>query len=279
MVKGVIIISELMIYIVSDSLGETGELVVRAAIAQFDTTDYIIKRYSRINNIKSLEMVLNKAEKNNALFIYTFVQEDLRSCMRDFELSNQIKTVDLLGPLMDNLGQGLDMEPCQKSGIIRELDDDYFSRIDAIEFAVKYDDGKDATGFKNADLILLGVSRTSKTPLSMYLANKNIKVANLPLVLGTDPAEEIYEVPAKRVIGLTNSPNKLNEIRRERLKSLGLSDDSNYTNMDKILEELEFADEVMKRIGCPIIDVSNKAIEETADIVLSLLRKNGITFN
>lgn len=277
--KGVRIISELMIYIVSDSLGETGELVVRAAIAQFDTTDYIIKRYSRINNLKSLEMVLNKAEKDEALFIYTFVQEDLRSCMKELELSKQIRTVDLLGPLMDNLSQGLNVEPSYKSGIIRKLDDDYFSRIDAIEFAVKYDDGKDARGFREADLILLGVSRTSKTPLSMYLANKNIKVANLPLVLGTEPAEEIFEVPSKRIIGLTNSPDKLNEIRRERLKSLGLSDDSNYTNMTKILEELEFADKIMKKIGCPIIDVSNKAIEETADIVLSLLSKNGVTFN
>lgn len=141
-----------------------------------------------------------------------------------------------------------------------------------------YDDGKDPRGFLEADLVLVGVSRTSKTPLSMYLANKNIKVANLPLVNEIEPPKEIFEIPKKRIIGLTNSPEKLNAIREVRLKSLGLRENSNYASISRILDELEYADKIMKRLGCPIIDVSNKAIEETADNVLSLLDKNGISF-
>ena len=124
-----------------------------------------------------------------------------------------------------------------------------------------------------ADLVIIGISRTSKTPLSMYLANKNIRVANIPLVPETTIPEEIYKISPKKIIGLTNSPEKLETIRRERLKSLGLPNDSIYSNSNRILEELEYSNRIMKKIGCPIIDVSNKAIEETADIILKHLLK------
>lgn len=268
-------ISKLIIYVASDSLGETGELVIRAAISQFNRAEYEIRRYPHIKDIETLEQVLKMVEKEeNTLFVYTLVREDLVEYIKAYEKTTDLRMVDLLSPLICILSDKLGMEPIYESGAIRRLDEEYFSRIEAIEFAVKYDDGKDPRGFKDADLVLIGVSRTSKTPLSMYLANKNIKVANLPLVLDTKPAEEIFQIPANKVIGLTNSPIKLNEIREERLKSLGLPNSSNYANMEKILEELEFADEIMRRIGCPIIDVSNKAIEETSEIIISLLDKN-----
>lgn len=265
---------KLKIYVGSDSLGETGEIVIRAAISQFETDDYQILRYPHIKSIEDLKLVLEKmTHDENPIFIYTLVKKELIDYIKQYEEKTSIKTLDLLSSVIDALSEGLNMSPSYESGAIRRLDEEYFSRIEAIEFAVKYDDGKDPRGFKEADLVLLGVSRTSKTPLSMYLANKNIKVANLPLVMGMEPAREIFEIPRNKIIGLTNSPENLNQIREERLKSLGLPSTSSYASLEKILEELEYADEIMKKIGCPIIDVSNKAIEETSEIIVSLLRR------
>lgn len=270
---------ELKLYIVSDSLGETGEIVVKAAISQFKTDNYEIKRYSYIQDIdKLLEILKEASEHKNAILIYTLVDKELVRLVHKYSEITNLLTVDLISPLIEGLSFKLENEPTRESGAIRKLDEAYFKRVAAIEFAVKYDDGKDPRGLLKADLVLVGISRTSKTPLSMYLANKNIKVANVPLVVEVQPPKEIFQIPAKKIIGLTNSPEKLNEIREERLKSLGLPNNSNYASLSRILDELDYADRIMKRIGCPIINVSNKAIEETADIVISLLNKNGISF-
>lgn len=270
----------LILYIVSDSLGETGELVGRAALSQFMTAGFTVKRHSYTHDIESLKEVLDEAiENENAVLIYTLIDKDLVEFLKDYIKDTSLVAVDIISPLINALSRKLDQEPIYEPGAIRKLDENYFKRIEAIEFAVKYDDGKDPRGFKDADIVLVGVSRTSKTPLSMYLANKNIKVANLPLVMESNPPKEIFEVPARKVIGLTNSPEKLNEIREERLRSLGLPNGSDYASLGRILDELDFAESIMKRIGCPVINVSNKAIEETSDIVLSLLRKNGIHFD
>lgn len=269
----------LKIYVVSDSLGETAELVVKAGISQFKTEDYEIKRYSYIQDIEQLLEVLTEASKQkNVILIYTLVSKELVRIIHKFTEVTNLLTIDLISPILEGLSLKLENEPSRESGAIRKLDESYFKRVAAIEFAVKYDDGKDPRGLLEADVVLIGVSRTSKTPLSMYLANKNLKVANVPLVLESEPPEEIFKIPAKRVIGLTNSPEKLNEIREERLKSLGLPNSSSYANLSRILDELEYAERIMKRIGCPIIDVSNKAIEETADILLSYLKKYDISF-
>lgn len=270
---------ELRLYVISDSLGETAEMVAKAAISQFKTDNYEIKRYSYIQEMSKLIEVLKEASAHkNSILIYTLVDKDLVRIIHKISEVTDLLTVDLMSPILEGLSTKLKDEPSRESGTIRKLDEAYFKRVAAIEFAVKYDDGKDPRGLLKADLVLIGVSRTSKTPLSMYLANKNIKVANVPLVLEADPPKEIFMIPGKRVIGLTNSPEKLNQVREERLKSLGLPNNSNYANLSRILDELDYAEKIMKRIGCPIIDVSNKAIEETADIVISALNKNGINF-
>lgn len=258
----------------SDSLGETGELVIRAALSQFNTKKYKINRFAQIQSVEELDSILQEI-KDGSLILYTFVREDLIERVKEFE-NRDVLILDLISPIIKVLSERFKLDPSKEPGLNRRLDDEYFSRISAIEFAVKYDDGKDPRGFKKADLVLIGVSRTSKTPLSMYLANKNIKVANLPLVLEAEPPEELFEIPAKNVIGLTNSPQKLLHIREERLKSLGVTTNSNYTDMHQILDELEYAEQIMRRIGCPIIDVSNKAIEETSQIIINLLKKNGV---
>jgi regulator of PEP synthase PpsR (kinase-PPPase family) len=150
------------------------------------------------------------------------------------------------------------------------MDEMYYRRVEAVEFAVRYDDGKDPRGIELADIVLIGVSRTSKTPLSMYLAHKRIKVANVPLVPEVQPPEELFKAERGKVIGLTINLEQLNQIRTERLKTLGLEGQANYANPERILEELEYADRIMKRLGCPVIEVTNRAVEETASKILEI---------
>jgi regulator of PEP synthase PpsR (kinase-PPPase family) len=174
---------------------------------------------------------------------------------------------------MDAFASIMPGAPRMEPGLVRKLDAQYFRRVEAIEFAVKYDDGKDPRGLGLADLVLVGVSRTSKTPLSMYLAHKQIKVANVPLVPEVLPPEELFDVPREKVVGLTISPNQLFEIRKERLLALGLRHQSSYASLERILMELEYSEGIMKKIGCPIFDVTNKAVEETAGKLLELIRR------
>lgn len=278
--KGGDLLEGLKVYVISDSLGETGALVTRAAISQFKTDNYEIKRYPYIHDIGRLKEILDEAASiENSILIYTLVDISLVEYIENYVRDTKLESIDLMSPLVEVLKKKLNAEPSREPGVIRKLDEAYFKRVAAIEFAVKYDDGKDPRGFEKADIVLLGVSRTSKTPLSMYLANKNIKVANLPLVNEVEPPKEIFKIPAKKIIGLTNSPEKLNEIREERLKALGLPSGSSYASLERILDELDYAEKIMKRVGCPVINVANKAIEETSEIILSLLRKNGVNFN
>lgn len=266
----------LVIYVISDSLGETGEQVARAAVSQFDITDYEIRRYSYVLTRNMVEEILEEAKKENSVILYTVVQSKYSQMITDFAIENDIPHINLLEGILNSIEKRIHKKPKREPGIIRKLDDSYFKRVEAIEFAVKYDDGKDPRGLKKADLVILGISRTSKTPLSMYLANKNIKVANIPLVPEAILPKEVFEIPKKRIVGLTNSPEKLNSIRRERLKALGLSGEANYASMQRILDEIDYAEKIMRRIGCPIIDVSDKAIEETAGIIIDILKMNGI---
>jgi regulator of PEP synthase PpsR (kinase-PPPase family) len=152
--------------------------------------------------------------------------------------------------------------------LLHRLDEQYFRRVEAIEFAVKYDDGKEPRGLLHADVVLIGVSRTSKTPVSMYLANKRIKAANVPIVPEVEPPSELFRISSRKIIGLTVQPQSLLQIRQERLKSLGLTTDAEYASLSRIQKELAYADRLMAQLGCSVIDVTNKAVEETASRVL-----------
>lgn len=268
--------SDLKLYVISDSLGETAEQVARASISQFETQNYEIKRYSYVLDKTSLDVILESAQGENCIILYTLVNREFVSQIENFCKKNNIPSVDLMSKIIDSISQKSKLQPLREPGVIRKLDEKYFKRVEAIEFAVKYDDGKDAKGFEKADLVLIGVSRTSKTPLSMYLANKNIKVANIPLVPEAGVPDDLFRVDPKKVIGLTNSPKKLNEVRTERLKALGLSSGASYASYERILEEISFAEDIIKRIGCPMINVENKAIEETAAIILDIMKNNGL---
>ena len=165
--------------------------------------------------------------------------------------------------------------PVGRPGLVQRMDESYFKKIEAMEFAIKYDDGKDVTGITSADLILIGVSRTSKTPLSMYMAYRGIKVANVPLVPEVKVNEKLFEIPKHKIIGLTIQPDILGEIRTERVRGLGVASPTDYTDLGRILDELDYAEKIMKRVGCPIIDVTHKAVEETASVILQIYYGRG----
>ncbi|GBF33748.1 ATP/GTP-binding protein [Desulfocucumis palustris] len=244
--------------------------MARAATSQFNGSGVEVRRVPYVNDPDEIPEIVEEAAAFKSLIAYTLVQSDLKEILVKEAARYNIITVDILTPMLDALTQFLGTEPKLEPGLVRKMDQEYYRKVEAIEFAVKYDDGKDPRGILKADIVILGVSRTSKTPLCMYLANKQIKAANVPLVPEVAPPEEIFKLPSHKVVGLTIRPSNLNEIRRERLKTLGLTSDADYASMDRILKELEYAESVMKRAGCSIIDVSNKAVEETASRLLEI---------
>lgn len=262
------------VYVISDSLGETAEMMARAAAEQFMGNEYEIKRYPFVNNEEQIMEIVEDASNHKSLVLITTVLENLRDKTSEECKKAGIPMIDLLLPVIRVFSQFLEENPAGEPGLVHRLDERYFKKVEAVEFAVKYDDGKDPRGIKKADIVLIGISRTSKTPLSMYLAHKNLKVANVPLVPEVPVPDELFEIPANRIIGLTTDPYKLNEIRQERLKALGLDSHAVYADLGRILEELEYSDKLMKKIGCPVIDTATKAVEETANIIVEIMKKN-----
>ncbi|MCP2034561.1 regulator of PEP synthase PpsR (kinase-PPPase family) [Planomicrobium sp. HSC-17F08] len=260
-----------IVYVVSDSIGETAERVVKAVAAQFLEDEIGIHHRSHVSDETDIDEIVAKAKKDHSIIVYTIVVDELRDYLNKRAEEENVSAVDLLAPLMQAFIEKFNREPAHKPGLTHVLDERYFQKVDAIEFAVKYDDARDLEGIKKADIVLIGVSRTSKTPLSMYLAYKGYKVANIPLVPEVPVPVELFEVPKGRCIGLIITPDNLNAIRKERLKKMGLQPNASYARLDRILEELDYAEKIMKRVGCPVINVSNKAIEETANDVIDIL--------
>lgn len=263
------------IYVLSDSIGETAELLAKAASIQFDphlVGD--IHRYSFITDKSQLDEIIDKASEHKSMIIYTLVKSESREYLASRSAHRNIPAIDALGPIIRVLAYLSQSEPKREVGLNRKLNEEYFDKVESVEFAVKYDDGKDPRGILKADIVLLGISRTSKTPLSMYLAYRNFKVANIPLVPEVEAPKELYEISPRKIIGLTNDPEKLNSIRIERLREMGMKASSTYADMDRILAELDYAHRLFARLRCPIINVSSKAIEETASIITSIISKN-----
>lgn len=259
---------QILVYIISDSVGDTADQVAKAAAAQFPDTDIKFTKYPFTQTESLLEGILRKANKENAIVFSTFVNSKLNEFAKSICEENDLKYYDILTPAIKLFSEQTGLEPANKPGRRHSLNDNYFDKIAAMEFAVTYDDGKDPTGFLKADIVLLGVSRTSKTPLSLYLANKGYKVANLPLVPQASIPDEIWKVDKSKIFGLTTTPEVLNGIRRQRMISYGLNPDSTYSNSDSIKKELKFANDLFKKIGCFVINTSHKSIEETATIIM-----------
>ena len=262
------------LYVMSDSLGETGEKLARAAISQFEAVKVDVVRVPFIRTVEQIDETVKEAAELGGIICHTLVSAELRRSLDEYADRYGVPYVDLMGPMLEAVSAATGETPSMKPGAIHKLDEEYFRKVEAIEFAVNYDDGKDPTGFLKADIVLIGVSRTSKTPMSMYLANKRYKVANLPLVPEVQLPDEIFKVPSHRIIGLVIDPYKLNSIRSERMRALGFSGDVNYTNLARIEEELAYAKSVMRKLHCPVLDVSNRAIEETAAKIMEIIEKN-----
>ncbi|HZG86383.1 pyruvate, water dikinase regulatory protein [Paenibacillus sp.] len=260
-----------IIYICSDGIGETAETVAQAAARQFGAEAIRTKRYGHLRREEDIFEILQEAAAEGGIVAYTIVLPDLKAFLKEEAIRLGVITVDILGPVMQAIVDAYGSTPRETPGLRYEMDETYFRRIEAIEFAVKYDDGKDFRGLSLAQIVLIGVSRTSKTPLSVFLAHKGYKVANLPIVLETKIPPELYRLKQPFIVGLTMNPEKLFNIRMERLKTLGLPPGARYASMEYIQEELAFARSVMQDIGCAVMDVTDQSIEETAAYIIERL--------
>lgn len=259
--------------ILSDSTGETAEKVVRAAMLQFPQSGAQIRLHPRVRTKEAARPVLENAAKDGALVVFTVVGPELREYLHSAANELKIEALDLIGSLIGKLGTFLDRQPINMPSGVLALTEDYFRRIEAVEFAVKSDDGKEPRNFKKADLVLCGVSRTSKTPLSTLLAQRGLKVANHPIILGVPLPPELEEAPQDRVVGLTIDLEQLLEIRKARLKQLGMPMDASYGLREQVKAELEYAQGIFREHAAwPVIDVTGKAVEETAAIILEALK-------
>ncbi len=255
---------EYHIFLVSDGTGETATRISKAALAQFKSADTVLTRHSNIRSIEMIKDIVKVAERERALVIHTFAEAQLRNVMEECCQDRNVPHHDLLGPLIDGLEQFVGSSPSGKPGLLHQMDDDYFERMDALAYTVRHDDNRCPEDLQEADIVLVGLSRTSKTPLSVYLAQEGWRVANVPLVAGEELCKELARVDPKRVVGLMISAERLAEIRRVRLSRLGTTD-SSYADLKRIGEELEFCRTVFARHpDWMIVDVTGKSVEEIA---------------
>ncbi|QIL45868.1 kinase/pyrophosphorylase [Vagococcus coleopterorum] len=253
------------IYIISDSVGETIQKNINAVLAQFNSvTERQVRRFPFVTSEKELANILKDALSEEAIVATTLVSQKLNKQLADFSKETGLQYVDYMSPLTKLISEQIQQEPTENPGAIYQMNERYFKQAEAVEFAVRYDDGKNPKGFSEADLIILGVSRTSKTPLSMYLANKSYKVANLPLIPEVSLPVELTVVPEQKVIGLIGSAEYIEKIRRSRLRSLGLSENVSYVNAERIQEEIDYAKEVYKKLDALVVNIDHKAVEEIA---------------
>lgn len=266
----------LTIFAVSDSIGETAQQVAMAAASQFkDNAE--VKRIPYVKSLEDVEDLMKTIEDCEAcMIVSTIITVNVREYLTQKCIEKNINIINVLGPIINVASTILNKYPDYNPGAMWNTDETYYKRIEAMEFAMQYDDSKDYRGLKNADVVLVGLSRTSKTPLCMYLANKGLKAINIPLVPEVGVPDELFEIDKKKIFGLTINPLQLIEIRKRRLdKFHRISSDIEYAGDARVLEEFDFADRIIKRIGCKTIDVTQRAIEDTALIILeSLGRKN-----
>lgn len=201
------------VFVCSDSVRETAETVVQATIRQFDAEDMTIKRFSHIKSEDEIRHLMEEAAGTGSFVVYTLVLPELREMIRQESIRLNVFAVDIMGPVIEAFVRTFNSSPKQKPGLLHAMDREYFRRVEAIEYTVKCDDGQNSNHWDQADLILLGISRTSKTPLSIFLAHKGFKVANYPIVPEVKPPKAIYEIPCSRIVGLTMKSEKLAQIR------------------------------------------------------------------
>jgi regulator of PEP synthase PpsR (kinase-PPPase family) len=271
---------KLKIIIISDGTGETATAVSRAAMAQFTDRDVLFTRYKNARSKEQIEAIFTQAAIHHDLIIYTMVVPELREFTAKLSKEKHVRSLDLLGPTLTMFSNYFEKEPNAEPGLLHAINDAYFNRVAAMEFTLNHDDGQHLKSLHLADVILIGVSRTSKTPLSVYLSQHGIKTCNIPLIKDSPLPQELLEVDQRKIFALTIEPEALMEIRKKRLSRIGAGKHSgNYADEKKVLEELEWANKLFsENKRWPIFNVTNKAIEETAAEIIRLLnmRENNI---
>ncbi len=261
------------IYILSDSTGKTGETVIRASLMQFGSDQAQIERLPFVKDQDSLLNFFERIRNRSAIVAYTMVVPELRRQILELGREYNIPTIDILGPILSRFADLFKISPRGTPGLFGELDEEYFQRIEAIDFTVKHDDGQNQQDLERANLVLVGVSRTSKTPLCIYLANRGWRVANVPIVLDQPLSAELQRLREVPVIGLTIKPERLLSIRQARMRKFARLIPGHYDDLKVIRSELDYSNLLFNRQHWPVIDVTYKAIEETATEIITRLGK------
>lgn len=265
------------IFVISDGTGDTAEKVVRAALHQFAGYLVHLQVFPNVTDREQLERLIKLASREKAMVVTTLVRPDMRAATLELAREHRIRTLDVIGSLLGSLANFLSAQPEGVPGRMHRADEDYFRRVEAVEFTVKADDGKEPRLLQQADIVLVGVSRTSKTPLSVFLAHKGFKVGNIPIVLDRPLPPQVNLLDDDRIFGLTIDPESLVDIRQQRLETMRLPNHSTYGDLDYILAELEWAEGLMREHPTwPVIDVTRKAVEETAATILRIMNERGL---
>lgn len=261
--------AEYYIYVISDATGETAETVTLAALSQFKKKDVIISRTGHVRSDDHIRSLVKEAAEVRGLIVHTLVSDRLRRVLIEEAHRYQLLTIDIIGPLLETLSLYLGKSPQSKPGLLHKVDELYFKRIEAIDFTVKHDDGQNSRTIVEADIVLLGVSRTTKTPLSIYLAKEGWKVANVPIVLDIPPPQELFFMDQRKIVGLVIDPEKLKSIRKARLRHLG-QEMSSYGDLEYIAQELDYCKNLLRKNRWPFVSVTNRAVEEVAVDIIAL---------
>ncbi len=259
-------LEKLHVFILSDATGITAERVISAVLVQFKSILPVFERFPFTKSREEIRTALEKAKETNGIVIYSLASEDLRDAMRREKRKTRVPTIDILGPLLNKIGGMMNQVPILRPGLLDQIGDESIRLAQSIDFTLKHDDGQNAETLDQADLIIIGVSRTSKTPTSLYLScNHNLKVANVPIIKDLEPPEQIFSVNVQRV-GFTISPERLAFIRKRRYKKSAVPE---YADKKYIIEELRYCRQIFSRIpGLHTIDVTNISIEEIANRIM-----------
>lgn len=262
------------LHLVSDATGETINSVARACLAQFEGVEPVEHNWSLIRTGRQMAKVLQGIKEHPGLVLFTLVNEELRIALQDGCRRLQVSCIPVLDPVIGALGSFLGRQSRGLPGRQHELDAEYFGRIDAMSFALAHDDGQSSWDYNEADVILVGVSRTSKTPTCIYLANRGIKAANVPIVPDCPVPPELLAAKRPLVVGLTKDPNQLIQVRRHRLRLLSQAEETDYVDPELVRKEVLQARRLCGQQGWPIIDVSRRSIEETAATIMQMLSQH-----
>ena len=264
------------IYVISDGTGRTAQQAVKAALTQFKGSNPEIKRYGDILNIQQVMEVVSFAKAEKAIIIHTLVTDKLREELVKLTRIHHVESIDLMGPLLHRLSDHLSADPSEEPGLYRVLSDSYFRKIETMQFAIKHDDGKRIYNIDKAEIIILGVSRTFKTPLSIYLAFRGWYVANVPIILDFPVPDEVLQIPSEKIYCLTTYPSRLTLLRRAREDRLKVST-GNYADPVYVRKEINYANRIFNsHPGWQKINVTSKSIEEIAAEIITLLPKKRI---